>query len=80
MAVAEVEDVAVLDELCRRGGEDLVLALVVSAGRRSAEHLGRGVGLDQDCLAVRHFQVWRLARVRRPLACSKQSPSSCDHF
>ena len=40
VAVAEVEDVAVLDELCRRGGEDLVLALVVWKPPRSARARG----------------------------------------
>ena len=63
-------DVADRDDLPEPEGRvaNLVLALVVSAGRKSVEHLARGVGLDQDCFAIRLREVRRFAWVRRPVA------------
>ena len=51
-----------------RRGHDLIGLLDLSARRKRAEHLGRGVRLDQYCLTVGARQMVRLAWMDRRLA------------
>ena len=67
VAVAEVNGVAVLDEPgCGRGQDFVPLRLEFTRGQR-AEHFGRRIGLDENGIPVRFFQVAGFARMHRAL-------------